>query len=280
LSGSIIFLRVVRATVSKGVKRDYVRMVEAYRDAAGKTQHRTVINRGRRDLWRGISISTSCAVSCMAMRSRLTASSARMWEEHKPADSSATDVGDTPRPTLTLPDKPSVAVLPFNNLNGDPDQDYVSDGITEDIITELSRFSELFVIARNSSFRYKGKAVDIRQIGRELGVRYVLEGSIRRQGDRIRIAAQLVDALAATHHWAERYDRQLDDIYGAVHVWLAATYARLGQMEDATAEAAKVLQLDPDFTIDRTARSTIAFKYTDDGEHCFDAMLRAGLPER
>jgi adenylate cyclase len=425
-------------------------------------------------------------------------------EEHKPADSSVTDVAsNAPKPTLTLPDKPSVAVLPFTNLHGNPGQDYVSDGITEDIITELSRFSELFVIARNSSFQYKGKAVDIRQIGRELGVRYVLEGSIRRQGDRVRIAVQLIDALTATHYWAERYDRELDDIfavqdelaraiatilvahvsraeaertflkpptswraydyymrgadilasywstvkaadlhesrrlvekslaidpnfargystlsttyviawrnrldedylnpaaldrahqlanraiqlnpnlphahaslgavlawkrqhdaavaeferalalnpnfadwriaialvyagqsaraievlknhmrldpfyaplaphwlglahytlkqysqalaaltecalrapnYGAVHVWLAATYARLEQMEDARAEAAKVLQLDPDFTIDRTARSTIAFKYNEDGEHCFDAMRKAGLPER
>src|SRR5258707_403947 len=110
-------------------------------------------------------------------------------------------------------DRPSVAVLPFVNLSGDPQQDYFSDGITEDIITELSRFSELLVIARNSSFQYKGKAVDIRQVGRELGARYVLEGSVRRSGDRIRITAQLVDAVTGVHRWAERYDRELVEVF-------------------------------------------------------------------
>jgi adenylate cyclase len=113
-----------------------------------------------------------------------------------------------------LLDRPSVAVLPFANLNSDPQQDYFSDGITEDIITELSRFSELLVIARNSSFQYKGKAVDILQVGRELGARYVLEGSVRRSGDRVRITAQLVDAVTGLHRWAERYDRELGDIFG------------------------------------------------------------------
>jgi TolB-like protein len=112
---------------------------------------------------------------------------------------------------LALPDRPSIAVLPFANLSGAPQQDYLSDGITEDIITELSRFSELLVIARNSSFQYKGKAVDIRQVGRELGARYVLEGSVRWSGDRIRIAAQLIYAATGAHRWAERYDRELHD---------------------------------------------------------------------
>ena len=98
-------------------------------------------------------------------------------------------------------------------MSGDPGQDYFSDGITEDIITDLSRFSELFVIARNSSFQYKGKSPDIRQVGRELGVRYVLEGSIRRAGDRVRISAQLIDAVTGAHRWAERYDRELKDVF-------------------------------------------------------------------
>ena len=93
------------------------------------------------------------------------------------------------------------------------EQEYFSDGITEDIITELSRFSELFVIARNSSFQYKGREVDVRQVGRELGVRYVLEGSIRRAGDRVRISAQLIDASTGAHRWAERYDRELKDVF-------------------------------------------------------------------
>jgi adenylate cyclase len=110
-------------------------------------------------------------------------------------------------------DRPSVAVLPFANLSGDPQQDYFSDGITEDITTELSRFSELLVIARNSTFQYKDKAIDVRQVGRELGVRYVLEGSVRRIGDRIRIAAQLIDAMTGAHRWAERYDRELHDVF-------------------------------------------------------------------
>jgi adenylate cyclase len=110
-------------------------------------------------------------------------------------------------------DRPCVAVLPFANLNGDPQQDYFSDGITEDITTELSRFSELMVIARNSAFQYKGKAVDIRQVGRELGARYVLEGSVRRSGGRVRITAQLIDAMTGAHRWGERYDRELHDAF-------------------------------------------------------------------
>jgi adenylate cyclase len=115
------------------------------------------------------------------------------------------------KPALALPDKPSIAVLPFANMSGDPKEDYFSDGITEDIITELSRFSELFVIARNSSFQYKGKSPDIRQVGRQLGVRYVLEGSIRCAGRRVRITAQLIDAATGAHRWAERYDRDLNE---------------------------------------------------------------------
>jgi adenylate cyclase len=121
--------------------------------------------------------------------------------------------GEHERPARPLPDRPSIAVLPFVNLSGDPQQEYFSDGITDDIITELSRFSELLVIARNSTFQYKGKAIDIRQIGRDLGVRYILEGSIRRSGDRIRINAQLIDALTGAHRWADRYDRELSDVF-------------------------------------------------------------------
>ncbi len=110
-------------------------------------------------------------------------------------------------------DRPTVAVLPFVNLSGDPQQDYFSDGMTEDITTELSRFSDLLVIGRNSAFQYKGKAVDLRQVGRELNARYLLEGSVRRSGDRIRIAAQLIDAVIGTHRWSERYDRELLDAF-------------------------------------------------------------------
>jgi adenylate cyclase len=112
-----------------------------------------------------------------------------------------------------LPEKPSIAVLPFDNMSGDPEQGYFADGITEDIITDLSKVSGLFVIARNSSFAYKGKAPDIRQVSRELGVRYVLEGSVRRAADRIRINAQMIDGPTGGHLWAERYDRDLEDIF-------------------------------------------------------------------
>src|SRR3954453_7514257 len=112
-----------------------------------------------------------------------------------------------------LPDKPSIAVLPFKNLSSDPEQEYFADGVVEDIIAALSRISWLFVIARNSSFVYKGKAVDIKRVGSELGVRYVLEGSVRRSGSRIRIAAQLVEAESGRHLWADRYDRSYSDIF-------------------------------------------------------------------
>jgi adenylate cyclase len=420
--------------------------------------------------------------------------------EATPSTSAATE---TMSRALALPDRPSIAVLPFKNLPPNPDQDHISDGITEDIIIELSRFSELFVIARNSSFQYKGKTIDIRRIGRELGVRYVLEGSFRREDGRVRITAQLVDTLSGAHLWAERYNRKLEDVfalqdelaraiattlvahvnkaeadhtllkppaswqayehyvrgadilagywstvkaadlhesrrllerslavdpsfaraysslsttyviawrnrldndhlepaalneahrlanravqlnpnlphahaslgvvlawkrqhdaavaefekavalnpnftdwrmaialvyagqstraieilkshmrldpfyvplaphwlglahyalkqypealaalgecalrapnYGAVHLWLAATHARMGHMHAARAEAAKVLELDPNFTIARVAKTTIAFKYDEDAKDCFEAMLSAGLPER
>ncbi len=118
-----------------------------------------------------------------------------------------------PAPELTLPDRPSIAVLAFDNLSGEPEQSYFSDGISEDIITGLSRMRWLFVIARNSSFTYKGRAADLSEVSRELGVRYVLEGSVRRSGGRVRITAQLVDAASGGHVWAERYDRDLTDIF-------------------------------------------------------------------
>src|SRR5918993_2279616 len=127
------------------------------------------------------------------------------------------DVGSTGKPkqvkALPLPDKPSIAVLPFTNMSGDPEQEYFADGMTEDIITGLPRLKWLFVIARNSTFAYKSKAVDVRQVGQDLGVRYVLEGSVRVSGSRIRITDQLIEAATGRHIWAERYDRQLDDVF-------------------------------------------------------------------
>jgi TolB-like protein len=116
-------------------------------------------------------------------------------------------------PALPLPDKPSIAVLPFANMSGDPEQEYFADGMVEEIITALSRIRWLFVIARNSSFTYKGQAVDVKQVGRELGVRYVLEGSVRKGGNRVRITAQLIDAATGAHLWADRFDGSLEDVF-------------------------------------------------------------------
>jgi TolB-like protein len=120
---------------------------------------------------------------------------------------------ETARPALVLPDKPSIAVLPFANMSGDPEQEYFADGMVEEITTALSRFKWLFVIARNSSFTFKGRAVDIKEVGRRLGVRYVLEGSVRKASGKVRIAGQLIDAMTGTHIWADRFERDLTDIF-------------------------------------------------------------------
>ena len=114
---------------------------------------------------------------------------------------------------LPLPDKPSIAVLPFTNMSGDPEQEYFADGIVEDIITALSKVKSFFVIARNSSFTFKGKSVDVRQVGRELGVRYVLGGSIRKASDRVRISGQLIEATTGRHVWADRFEADLRDVF-------------------------------------------------------------------
>jgi TolB-like protein len=134
---------------------------------------------------------------------------AEVCEEVTPPTSAPASAG----PVLALPDRPSIAVLPFANMSRDPKQEHFADGISEDLITGLARIRWLFVIARNSAFTYKGQVVDVKRVSRELGVRYVLEGSVRRAGKRLRVSAQLVDALTGAHHWAERYDRQLGDIF-------------------------------------------------------------------
>ena len=133
----------------------------------------------------------------------------------KPEDRIAVDiaVGSGDEPALALPDKPSIAVLPFDNLSGDASQDYFANGMTEELITALSRFPHMFVIARNSVFTYKGKAVKVQQVSRELGVRYVAEGSVQRSGDRVRINAQLVDATTGHHVWAERFEGEMTDVF-------------------------------------------------------------------
>ena len=139
--------------------------------------------------------------------------------------------------TLALPDKPSIAVLPFTNMSRDPEQEFFSDGISEDIITELSRFRSLFVVARNSSFQFRGDSVDVRKVGQQLGVYYVLEGSVRKAGDRIRVTAQLIDATTNEHVWAERYDGSTEDIFDLqddISRKIVSTIA--GRLDDTHAE--------------------------------------------
>ena len=164
----------------------------------------------------------------------------RVWRVRiAPVSSLATVTSETAQP-LPLPDKPSIAVLPFQNLSGDPEQEYFADGMVEDIITGLSRSKSLFVIARQSTFTYKGKAVDIKQVGCELGVRYVLEGSVRKAGNRVRISGQLIDAATRTHLWADRFDSQLDDIFDLQdRVTMNVIGAISPQLERAEIERAK-----------------------------------------
>jgi adenylate cyclase len=143
----------------------------------------------------------------------MIAGAAAIWNVYvRPSPPSVEVITEKP-PGLQLPDRPSLAVLPFVNIGGEPEQDYFADGITEEIITTLSKVPQLFVIARNSTFAYKGKSVNVQQVGSELGVRYVLEGSVRRAEDRVRITAQLVDAVEGGHLWSERYERDLKDIF-------------------------------------------------------------------
>src|ERR1700761_4549830 len=138
----------------------------------------------------------------------------RAWRARPATNATPSEVVDRPAPALALPEKPSIAVLPFQNMSGDAEQEYFADGMAEDIITALSRFKSLFVIARNSSFTYKGNAVDIKQVGRELGVRYVLEGSVRKAGNRVRITGQLIEATTGRHLWADKFDGALEDVFG------------------------------------------------------------------
>jgi TolB-like protein len=151
------------------------------------------------------------------------------------------DASVAPAAVLQLPSKPSIAVLPFNNMSGDPEQEYFSDGITEDIITELSRFRSLFVIARNSSFAYKGQSVNIREIARDLGVAYVVEGSVRIAANRVRITAQLIEAEKGNHVWAERYDRDMEDIFAVQdEVTRSIVSTLVGRLKGADVDRAKL----------------------------------------
>ena len=163
-------------------------------------------------------------------------------EEEKPAGAGATDhATQPPKPSLTLPDKPSIAVLRFTNLSGDAQQDYFTDGVVDDIITELSRFSELFVIARNSSFTFKERSVDVREVGRDLGVRYVLEGSVRKAANRVRMTGQLIDAASGAHIWADRFESTLEDIFALQDQMAESVVGAIApRLEQAEIERAKL----------------------------------------
>ena len=160
----------------------------------------------------------------------------QVYHWSKAADDPAPDMARA-EGALPLSDRPSIVVLPFENISGDPEQEYFSDGITEDIITELSRFRSLFVIARNSSFHYKDQSPKVQDVGRELGVRYVVEGSVRKAGNRVRVTAQLVEAETGNHIWAERWDRELEDIFAVQDELVRTIVSTVGGRIDAIGKA-------------------------------------------
>ena len=212
--------------------------------AAGVSREKRA--RPRRWQWAALGVVAILALGVVAVA---------IWNFYSRPTAPPTVVSSEKIPAIELPDKPSIAVLPFANMSGDPEQEYFSDGITEDLITDLSKISGLFVIARNSVFIYKGKAVKIAEVGRELGVRYVLEGSVRKANGRVRITAQLVDATTEGHLWAERYDRDLKDIF---------------TLQDEVAQKI-VAALAVKLTEDEQKR--LVRKYTDNME-AYDALLQ------
>ncbi len=178
---------------------------------------------------------------------------------------------------LELPAKPSIAILPFNNMSSDPDQEFFADGISEDIITELSKFRSFFVIARNSSFSFKGQSLNAREIGSKLGVRYVVEGSVRRAGNRVRITAQLIDAVDDAHLWAERYDRDLEDIFAVqdevTRAIVTAIEPQLASTEQQRARRKPTDNLDAWECYQRGLWHMFSYDRTDDAQHFFERAI-------
>jgi TolB-like protein/Flp pilus assembly protein TadD len=180
------------------------------------------------------------------------------------------NLGDAPESALALPAKPSIAVLPFENMSGDPEQDYFADGMVEEIITALSRFKSLFVIARNSSFTFKGRAVDIKEVGRRLGVRYVLEGSVRKASGKVRIGCQLIDAVTGAHIWADRFERDLTDVFALQDEVTVAV---------VTAIQPKLLQTEIEMATRRRPENLTAYDYYLRALPQFYPATREGLAE-
>jgi adenylate cyclase len=187
-----------------------------------------------------------------------------------PSSSPATKTPTETAQPLALPDKPSIAVLPFENMSGDPEQEYFADGMVEEIITALSRFKWLFVIARNSSFTFKGKAVDIKEVGRRLGVRYVLEGSVRKAAGKVRIIGQLIDAITGAHIWADRFERDLTDVFALQD---EVTIAVVSAIQP------KLLQTEIEMATRRRPESLTAYDYYLRAMHQFYSKTREGLAE-
>jgi TolB-like protein/DNA-binding winged helix-turn-helix (wHTH) protein/Tfp pilus assembly protein PilF len=187
-----------------------VQCIRELRDKLGDEGHRLIKTVHRRGYLLDVTVSTSDFAEGFSTASASPVATTSAAASLVPS----LDQGDRKaRLSLPIPDKPSIAVLPFQNMTGDPEQEYFADGMVEDIITGLTRFRRLFVIARNSSFTYKGRAVDVKQVGRELGVRHLLEGSVRKSANRIRIAGQLIDAASGTHLWADRFEGALEDVF-------------------------------------------------------------------
>ena len=182
---------------------------------------------------------------------------------------SAAVAEDSLRP-LPLPDKPSIAVLPFENMSGDPEQEYFADGMVEEIITALSRFKWLFVIARNSSFTFKGKAVDVKEVGRRLGVRYVLEGSVRKASGKVRITGQLVDAMTGAYLWADRFERDLTDVFALQDEVMVAVVSAIQP---------KLLQAEMAISTRRRPENLTAYDYHLRALQQFYLATREGLAE-
>ena len=202
-----------RAIAGNEVREDAHRLLMRALTAAGRrTDALRHYEKLAAVLRRELDVEPDTDTKALARDLRKPAACSERSMESEPPHSVVVSVHAVSQP-LPLPDRPSIAVMPFTNMSGDPDQEYFADGISEDLITGLSHIRWLFVIARNSTFVYKHRAVDVKQVSRELGVRYVLEGSVRRAGDRLRVSAQLVDAISGGHHWAERYDRELGDIF-------------------------------------------------------------------
>jgi len=193
--------------VGEHTVKNIVKPIRVYRVPTGPKPAVQVTEEGKPALrWQRAALAVMIALLVVA-------GGVAIWKSYRPSTSPPTEVASVEKMAFTLPEKPSIAVLPFANLSGDPSQEYLGDGTTENIITALSKISNLFVIARNSALTYKGKTVKIQQVAEDLGVRYVLEGSVQKAGERVRINAQLVDGLTGLHIWAERYDRKISDIF-------------------------------------------------------------------